>query len=228
MVSKLILDFTDFLSKDQHQRYRSWEHCYSFFRTHNNLKSDEDIDLACLHLGFYLASWGMYRGSSFLLQKDYKIHKYAITVLLNPKYRVLWDLDLDDIFITSRLVDLIFDLKEKVVQAYVDNISEVDGVPKEVNVTDALITKILMGTMGCTPAYDRFFVIGLKENGFKHKNFNKKSFYELLEFYRYHSAEFTCVQNQINKNDNHIAYPIMKIMDMYFWQLGYMKEKGKV
>ena len=30
----------------------------------------------------YLSSWGMYRGSSFLLQKDYKIHKPIIVEAL--------------------------------------------------------------------------------------------------------------------------------------------------
>jgi len=32
-----------------------------------------DYDYLSLHHAFYLASWGMYRGSSFLLQKDYKV-----------------------------------------------------------------------------------------------------------------------------------------------------------
>jgi hypothetical protein len=41
----------------------SWEHCYRFFnsRTRNVLLAEKDS--AALHLG-YLASWGMYRGSS--------------------------------------------------------------------------------------------------------------------------------------------------------------------
>jgi hypothetical protein len=32
-----------------------------------------DRDHAALQLGFYLASWGMYGGSSFLLQYDYTV-----------------------------------------------------------------------------------------------------------------------------------------------------------
>ena len=60
-------------AKDNH-RFLSWEHCYSFFLNNKeNLKDDASIDLAALNLAFYLASWGMYRGSSFLLQYDYKI-----------------------------------------------------------------------------------------------------------------------------------------------------------
>lgn len=34
-----------------------------------------------LNLGFYLASWGMYRGSSFLVHKDYTVHEGAVRIL---------------------------------------------------------------------------------------------------------------------------------------------------
>ena len=57
-------------------RYKSWEHCYFFFKKLRNKElSERDIELAQLHLAFYLASWGMYRGSSFLLQKDYTVYE---------------------------------------------------------------------------------------------------------------------------------------------------------
>ena len=60
---------------DSHHRYKSWEHCYRHFTQRDRIRArgDMGIDEASLHLGFFLASWGMYRGSSFLLQKDYKI-----------------------------------------------------------------------------------------------------------------------------------------------------------
>lgn len=49
-------------------RNNSRNHCFEAF---GRLK---DLELLSLHLGFYLASWGMYRGSSGLLQKDFLIH----------------------------------------------------------------------------------------------------------------------------------------------------------
>jgi len=51
-------------------RYTSFDYCYNYFRTTNDLT--QDIEKSCLVLGFYLASWGMFRGSSFLLQKSIK------------------------------------------------------------------------------------------------------------------------------------------------------------
>lgn len=59
------------LKKDENGRYRSWEHCYSNFMNARG-KQEVDYDYLSLQLAFYLASWGMYRESSFLLQKDYK------------------------------------------------------------------------------------------------------------------------------------------------------------
>lgn len=32
----------------------------------------------------------MYRGSSFLLQKDYKVHKNVIKEIMNKRYNALW------------------------------------------------------------------------------------------------------------------------------------------
>jgi hypothetical protein len=50
-----------------------------------------DRDHAALQLGFYLASWGMYRGSGFLLQHAYTIHLGVIDQLVAPQFSVLWE-----------------------------------------------------------------------------------------------------------------------------------------
>ena len=74
------------LTADQHHRYRSWEHCYGFFRriTHKRIVRQHDD---ALQLGFYLASWGMYRGSSFLLQRAYTVHLSVVESLASPERR---------------------------------------------------------------------------------------------------------------------------------------------
>ena len=75
-IEKIITASTDFYNElrvDECGRFRSWEHNYKVF--HDARKNDNpDYNYLSLHLSFYLASWGMYRGSSFLLQKDYRIH----------------------------------------------------------------------------------------------------------------------------------------------------------
>ena len=62
----------DFISKSElgDHRFKSFDYCYNYFVTNSDLTLD--IEKSCLTLGFYLASWGMFRGSSFLLQKSAK------------------------------------------------------------------------------------------------------------------------------------------------------------
>ena len=64
--------FYDDARANENGRSLSWEHCFRVFRDARTAPSP-DYDYLSLHLAFYLASWGMYRGSSFLLQKDYKV-----------------------------------------------------------------------------------------------------------------------------------------------------------
>ena len=84
------------LKKDPNGRYRSWEHCYSNFY-HAREKDNADVDYLSLQLAFYLASWGMYRGSSFLLQKDYRIHIPVIEELLDKKYDLLMGINCSEL-----------------------------------------------------------------------------------------------------------------------------------
>ncbi|MFN8487174.1 MAG: hypothetical protein U0350_06240 [Caldilineaceae bacterium] len=77
-----ILRFYHEIPNDPHHRYRSWEHCYKYFQKIHLQRQEFDLDLATLNLAFYLASWGMMRGSSELLQKDYKVHTKVVQELL--------------------------------------------------------------------------------------------------------------------------------------------------
>ena len=71
--------------QDQH-RYLSWEHCYTQFYEAKQNPEKANVDNLSLHLAFYLASWGMYRGSSFLLQYDYTIHYSVVEEILKKEY----------------------------------------------------------------------------------------------------------------------------------------------
>ena len=83
------------VAADPHHRFRSWGHCHRYFRQRERIRARGDLDHAALQLGFYLASWGMYRGSSFLLRKDYRIHSWAVRELLKPKYDMLLHVEFD-------------------------------------------------------------------------------------------------------------------------------------
>src|SRR6266566_8688564 len=50
-------------------RYASFDYCFNYFQQARDNQETTDLargdrlELSCLHLGFYLASWGMMRGS---------------------------------------------------------------------------------------------------------------------------------------------------------------------
>ncbi len=62
--------------RQPYERFSSFDYCYnhfySFYRDNRvpELADDRNLQMSCLQLGFYLASWGMLRGSSFLIEKS--------------------------------------------------------------------------------------------------------------------------------------------------------------
>ena len=137
----------DSMKDDPHHRYLSWEYCHEAFRLNRRPQIDATIDYLCLHLAWYLASWGMLR-NSFLMQKDYKIHADVVRLIYQPEWDDLWDLSPEKLS-QEYYADRIMKLSESITEAYV---ASGVGIP-----TDTLLTKILLGTVGCVPAYDRYF-----------------------------------------------------------------------
>ena len=91
---------------------------------------------------------------------------------------------------------------------------------------------MLLGTLGCIPAYDTLFVNGVNywnqklSQEFKpkfHARFDINSYWWLIDFYREHKSEFKEAQNSIARHGTN--YPVMKLADMYFWSLGDQLER---
>ena len=214
--------FYDDARANENGRSRSWEHCYRVFRDARTDPSP-DYDYLSLHLAFYLASWGMYRGSSFLLQKDYKVLVPIVEEVLKPEYDCLFGIACTD-------------LREPEVQKRLKNVSdnianhfhpireEVAGRKVASSVSPVLITKILMGTLGCVPAYDRFFVDGIKTYKVTTQEYSPKSVLKLVDFYEAHNDRLEEARRGMRTED--LTYPQMKLLDMGFWQIGFERDAG--
>ena len=212
-IEKTITNFHDLIMADRNHRYRSWEHCYLHFTSDD---AGANIDLSCLQLSFYLASWGMYRGSSFLLWKDYLIHKDVVKELIrNKEIQKLKFLSVSDADLKR-----IIDLSEWIKEWYHSNITTVNGEQKNINTTDTLVTKILLGTLGCIPAYDRYFIDGMRKSGIRYSKLSISNLRSIVEYYKTNHAGFIRAQKDIYSKTN-IRYPAMKLMDMYFWEIGF-------
>lgn len=201
---------------DEFHRYKSWDNCFQAFSV------SKQTEIQVLELAFYLASWGMYRGSGGLLQKNHLIHKGAVDVVFSKTNQKLKCNQTTEV--RRENIIAINELKNELAGHY-SSIYFTKGAdkPKPISATDTLLSKIMLGTLGCVPAYDRYFIDGLKEMKMKHTGFNEASLIELFNFIDDNKNEIDQAQKRIKtKTQSH--YPQMKILDMYFWQIGYDKE----
>lgn len=227
-------------SGELHSRYKSWEYCHKVFLESHNKKyedlTEDDFDYLALNLAFFLASWGMYRGSSFLLQRDYKTHIPAVKIIMEEKYDILWDFD-PSISNVNDANELLFDNKDendkglyfRLENAYCGNIQkETEGTAfldaeekgikkyktsKKDKPSDTLITKILLATYACIPAFDTFFRKSYKSIFPNISDKPEKAFIVLCDFAAKYEWEL-----QFKCKD--VYHPPMKVLDLYFWRVG--------
>jgi hypothetical protein len=202
------------ISFDDH-RYSSFDYCYNYFKTNNGQVILSDIEKSCSILGFYLASWGMMRGSSFLLQKSYKYFEELIKYIAASD-RTIWDIQ------PSEYVDR-FDFIKKMY----DDIS--GKVIEDNNRGIVLITKIMLGVFGIVPAFDEYFCRyfkTIKPEISRFTSFNKESLQVIQYFYLENKIEIDSLSDQtstkdfINPGQNRFKYPKAKIIDMYGFVVG--------
>lgn len=214
----LIQSYFNETIRDVYGRFMSWVYCYKIFSEKRNVIDEETVDYLALHLAFYLASWGMYRGSSFLLQKSYKIHIPVVQIIQEEKYNLLFGISADNLC-KERSLLLLEDIGERIKTYYAKEKAVRDG--KLNNATDTLITKILLGTLGCVPAYDRYYVQSVRKHNVSNGIYDRQSVRCIANFYCNNFVEFEKLRQKLSKSG--IDYPPMKLMDMCFWQDGYMK-----
>lgn len=127
------------------RRERSWDLCFNYFQ--DNPHPTQNMETSCLQLGYYLASWGMLRGSSFHFRETNALHYRAAIEAIEHHNQTMRGFDVDKYDSASALED--FDaawyaLKEALLPE--------GGAPA------TLISKVMMGVWGCLPSYDTYFI----------------------------------------------------------------------
>lgn len=198
--------------KSEFHRYSSFDYCYNYFKSGKNLKSD--MEKSCLVLGFYLASWGMFRGSSFILQRSAKHFEKTIEYI-NGLDRSYWEIDVDsyDENIT-KIIEVYKEIKKKIVDEGKAHLT--------------LVTKVMLGVFGFVPAYDNYFTDTFRgmysDCGFR--RFNKDSLECIEKFYYANKkviddlAKATKTYDFKTGKPGGISYTKAKIIDMYGFQIG--------
>lgn len=193
--------------RDPTARYFSFDYCFNFFQAHRErgdaamLTSGETMELACLHLGFYLASWGMLRGSTDLLQRSIK-HFEGVIEAIAEAPSAIWRIDADDYGEEAWTVIRNFRDRLKI------------ALPNKTS--DILVTKIMLGVFGCVPAFDTNFKSGSGLSTFGHSALRRvERFYrehaELIERYRVPTLAFA------GGGTTSRRYSRAKVIDMIFF-----------
>ena len=82
-----------------------------------------------------------------------------------------------------------------------------------------------MGTLGCVPAYDRYFISGVKSQRVTTGIYNINSLLRLVEFYEQNKIRLEEARKNLKVFG--IPYPQMKMLDMGFWQIGFINENDR-
>jgi hypothetical protein len=199
-----------------HHRYRSWHYCYGYFQ-HDNDRQEiaRDPDSAALQLATYLASWGMYRGSGFLLNYAYTVHTGVIERLIAPEFDLLWEREFGAVVDDPDLIPVILDAVAAIREAY----APFAAGAMRLAASDTLVTKVLLGMIGCVPACDEYFKLGFAQC-YPYSDVNRLFLQRVHRFCR-------CNLEAIETERQHIfetlgvLYPLMKLVDMYFWKVGF-------
>jgi hypothetical protein len=212
-INSLINSFLNHRSEEGDHRYESFDFCYAYFQSFadkTQISQRKHLENSCLHLAWYLGSWGMLRGSSFLLQKSLRFYKKVIQIASKAPIEV-WELDVDryDEMAYHRLIELYKDILEL--------------YPTRRPLT--LTTKIMLGIFGNAPAMDRYVTSTLRkiypENGFT--SF-KKSLSYFKQFYDEHESTINSNYNKVFcrrfKDGQFTAthYPKIKLIDMIMFE----------
>jgi len=189
------------------ERYSSFDYCYNYFYAFYKSKniraiaSKQNLYMSSLQIGFYLASWGMFR-NSFLLEKAYPFYKELVKVISksDPK---LWEIDANN-YNDGNNIKILLECKNIIKTALGENN----------NPSDTLISKIMLGVYGNTPAFDQYFKKSIHVGGFNKTSLRKvQAFYEenksVIDKYKIRTIDY-----KTSKSTN-IYYTKAKIIDMY-------------
>jgi len=194
----------------------SFDHCYSYFRgafennEQSELASKTHIQRSCLHLGFYLASWGMYRGSGELYRFSSAALSDVVSIVSGAP-PAIWNLDVEGYSADS--ISELLAYAEKLRRAFPSS-----SVKPRFRASDTLVTKTLLGVFGNTPAFDSYFKKGMGFTRFDEKSLNcvrryQERYRDIVEGARVSVRGFDGAPNKFR-------YTQAKVIDMIFFARG--------
>ncbi|WP_122460322.1 hypothetical protein [Pseudomonas viridiflava] len=197
-------------------RLKAWEILYEYIwgKSHSwsKLTDSANLDTTALHVGFYLANWGMFRGRSELLRNsNLDLMKELVLRLFQGKGAELFDLSGEDFLPGAPNLARNQALLDEVIQIF-------HNMPGNVSWTDTLISKILLGVWGEYPALDRYYKLGIR-SFYPYRGLTEVSGYSLtllMELIEMEGFELPAIETKCLR----LSYPQGRLLDMAFFQAG--------
>lgn len=202
-----------------YRRERSWDFCFNYFQ--ENPEPTRNMEVSCLQLGYYLASWGMLRGSSYLFRET-NVRHYQATIEVIERFNTgmseLQNKPLFDAKAQELLLDAYLELQHAL-------------LPKG-GASRTLVSKVMMGAWGSVPSFDTYFVKGFRSlvEGPEKAAFNKiesRSLSLLGEFYGHNRQEIDDLAQTYRTLDfatgkiTDRTFTRAKIIDMFGFHVGF-------
>lgn len=200
---------------NENSRGYAWIDLNKAFRERKT-KSYSDEYLA-KELFIFLANWGMVARGAFLMQHSYRILVPVIKILLNEKYEILQNPEID---VVEQNISKIIELKHEISV----KLSKFSGNKNKV-VSDTLLSKIIMGVFGCTVTYDTYIKEELlgeksKKSGRTGKiataSFSENSLKAICVYYKENIEKLEPLRNRFKMPDGEL-YPPLKFLDILMW-----------
>ncbi len=206
------------ITDKENARAWAWYDCQNTFINTHKL-TDAEIAYRAKELFIYLANWGMVARGSFLMQYNWRILKGVV--------KKISKCNRDDLIITKENeidqklenIDNLYKDINSILKPYHDTIKKTES-----NISSRLITKILLGSIGCTVAYDTYVIDAFQkipslENAPQEINrcsgYSLRSLRSLYNFYFNDNYKhyFDRKLKEINSDKSHPEWTIMKLMD---------------
>jgi hypothetical protein len=188
------------------EKNTSFDYCFNYFQSFRErgeaekLASKENMLASCLHLGFYLASSGMY-ATSYLREKSVK-HFEAVIREISSAPKIIWEVDVDNY--TDSNIMHILQYRATIMSA----VGSEGVIP-----SDTFVSKIMLGVFGNIPTFDNFSKAAFDIFYFERKSLKKINlFYQenksFLDHCKIKTIDFTTGQ------ETNRVYTKAKIMEM--------------
>lgn len=197
---------------DENSRGKAYDCLHEVFLNEYK-KGNPDYDYIALNLYAFLGSWGMLHFRSKLIRKNYKgltkLTKLLVELAKSEDYSYLVDFEISKADSVKYREDILF-LKAKITETLEEDY-------KDISVTDTLVGKILLGTFGCMPAFESNFCNAAKKEFSKNTITINNSIEKVYDWAKNNENELMSCKN---KDVRLMKYPIMKLVDMVFWEAG--------